>query len=32
MTFHDIRSMVAASEPEQVAAVINLQLIAFDPG
>ena len=31
MTFRDIRSIVAASEPEQVAAVINLQLIAFDP-
>jgi transcriptional regulator with XRE-family HTH domain len=32
MTFRDIRSIVAASQPEQVAAVINLQLIAFDPG
>jgi hypothetical protein len=31
MTFRDIRSIVAASKPEQVAAVINLQLIAFDP-
>jgi transcriptional regulator with XRE-family HTH domain len=30
-TFRDIRSMVAASNPEQVAAVVNLQLIAFDP-
>lgn len=32
MTFRDIRSTVAASQPEEVAAVINLQLIAFDPG
>lgn len=31
MTFRDIRSVVAASRPEQVAAVINLQLMAFDP-
>ena len=31
MTFRDIRSIVAASKPEQVAAVINLHLIAFDP-
>lgn len=32
MTFRDVRSLVAASQPEEVAAVINLQLIAFDPG
>ena len=31
MTFREIRSIVAASEPEQVAAVINLQLMAFEP-
>jgi transcriptional regulator with XRE-family HTH domain len=31
MTFREIRSIVAASKPEEVAAVINLQLIAFDP-
>ena len=31
MTFRDIRSIVAASKPEQVAAVINLHLMAFDP-
>ncbi len=31
MTFRDIRSTVAASQPEEVAAVINLQLIAFEP-
>ena len=32
MTSRDIRSTVAASQPEEAAAVINLQLIAFDPG
>jgi hypothetical protein len=32
MAFREIRSIVAASQPEQVAAVINLQLMAFDPG
>ena len=32
MTFRDIRSMVAASKPEQVAAVLNLHLMAFEPG
>lgn len=32
MAFRDIRSIVAASQPEEVAAVINLQLMAFDPG
>lgn len=31
MTFRDIRSIVAASKPEQVAAVVNLQLMVFDP-
>jgi transcriptional regulator with XRE-family HTH domain len=30
-TFRDIRSMVASSHPEEVAAIVNLQLIAFDP-
>lgn len=29
--FRDIRSIVAASQPEEVAAVINLHLVAFDP-
>jgi hypothetical protein len=31
MAFREIRSIVAASQPEEVAAVINLQLMAFDP-
>ena len=31
MTFREIRSIVAASKPEQVAAVVNLQLLVFEP-
>ncbi len=31
MTFRAIRSIVAASEPEQVAAVMNLHRMAFEP-
>lgn len=31
MTFREIRSIVAASQPEEVAAVLNLQLMAFIP-
>jgi len=31
MAFREIRAIVAASSPEEVAAVINLQLLAFDP-
>lgn len=30
MTFRDLRSIVASSQPEEVAAVINLHLITFD--
>jgi transcriptional regulator with XRE-family HTH domain len=30
--FRDIRSIVAASKPEEAAAVINLHLVTFDPG
>lgn len=29
--FRDIRSIVASSQPEEVAALINLHLVAFDP-
>lgn len=32
VAFRDIRSIVAASRPEEVAAVVNLQLITFDSG
>jgi transcriptional regulator with XRE-family HTH domain len=31
VTFREIRSLVAASEPEEVAALLNLQLVAFAP-
>jgi hypothetical protein len=31
MAFRDLRSIVPASQPEQVAAVINLQRMTFDP-
>lgn len=31
VAFRDIRSLVAASQPEQVAALINLQLVTFLP-
>ncbi len=30
-TFREIRSIVAASAPEQVVALVNLQLVTFDP-
>jgi DNA-binding transcriptional regulator YiaG len=32
LAFREIRAIVAASSPEEVAAVVNLQLLAFDPG
>lgn len=31
MAFREVRAIVAASKPEQIAAVMNLQLFAFDP-
>ncbi len=31
-TFREIRSIVAASKPEQLVALVNLQLLTFDPG
>jgi transcriptional regulator with XRE-family HTH domain len=31
-TFREIRSIVTASKPEQVVALVNLQLLTFDPG
>ena len=30
-TFREIRTMVAASQPEQVAALLNLQIVTFSP-
>jgi hypothetical protein len=30
-TFREIRSLVAASQPEEVAALLNLQIVTFDP-
>jgi len=31
-TFRELRSLVAASEPEEVAALINLQVVTFQAG